>query len=152
MNWYKKYLYAWTAKATYTQNELLYKFKLFGVVYYKSGKGDHDIYINTHNNMTSAIPIGPGGRVIASDTLTRNILPELGIPWSVWSSVGKRPKKKDILRIQNQLPWNQEQVAEPEPEPEYSEWQKQPWYLEQQKQYASSTSFNLSKKNNNELV
>jgi len=142
MNWYKKYLYAWTAKATYTLNELLHKLKLFGVIFLKKGKGDHHIYINTHNNMTSAIPVGAGGKTIASDTLTKNILPELGIPWNVWSSIGKRPKKRDVERIQNQLPWNQEQITEQDPEqdPEQKllDWQKQPWYSKQQKQYASA--------------
>ncbi len=149
MNWYKKYLYAWTAKATYTLIELLHKLKLFGVVYYKKGKGDHSIYINTHNNMTSAIPSGSGGKTIASETLTHRILPELGIPWGVWSSIGKRPKKKDVARIQDQLPWNQKQTTEPEeilkPE-ETPEWQKQPWY-QKQTQIVSS-NFNLSKKKN----
>jgi len=140
MNWYKKYLYAWTAKATYTLNELLHKLKLFGVVYYKKGKGDHAIYINTHNNMRSAIPMGPGGKIIASNTLTNKILPELGIPWNVWSSIEKRPKKKDMARIHHLLPWNQKQTTEPEPESEQdvAEWQKQPWYLEQQKQYTNA--------------
>lgn len=151
MNWYKKHLYAWTAKATYTLNELLYKLKLFGVVFYKKGKGDHDIYINTNNNMTSAVPTGAGGRTIASETLTHKILPELGIPWNIWSSIGKRPKKRDVARLQDQLPWNQKETIEPEPEtePEIPDWQRGKWY-QQQRQLTSAVNFNLSKKKDKE--
>lgn len=142
MNWYKKNLYAWTAKATYTLDELLYKLKLFGVVFYKKGKGGHGIYINTNNNMTSAIPLGSGSKIISSETLTHKILPELGIPWAIWKSIGKKPKKKEMTQIQDQLPWNQKKMEEiQEPEQEIPEWQKQPWYLEQQKQYAQSCNW-----------
>lgn len=137
MNWYKRYIFA--GLPAYTQNELLYKLKLFGVEFLKEGKGDHSVFQNKHNGMISAIPMGPGSRIINPVTMKRKCVEDFGIPWPAWAKTPKKPTAKDMEKIQHLLPWGEDparhnvDLGEPTGIDVKKPYENEPWYIEQKK-------------------
>lgn len=132
MNWYKRYLYA--AIAACTADEFIHKLKMFGVEPMREGRGDHMIFLNKNNGNRDSVPMGPGARIINPITM-KKILGHLDIPWGVWKRLPKRPKLKDMLRIENQLPWAKQEIPleQPEPiKPKIPDWRNQQWFRDQQ--------------------
>ena len=132
MNWYKKYIYG--GLPAYTLEEFVAKLKIFGVHYSREGKGDHAIFLNTRNNKTHSVPMGPGSRIINPVTM-KDILFRLDVPWSIWHNSPKSMKRRDIEKIKNQFMQIQlNQSTEPTEDPveeKIPDWQKKPWYKKQ---------------------
>ncbi len=118
MNWYKKYIFA--KLRIYDLRDFLKVLKNFGVKYIRGGKGDHQLWgwIDAEGNKRSAsIPVGTSSREVNPVTM-KKIIDNLNIPWGDF----KRGKPQEQMVIE-----------EPQVE-EVSAWQKQPWYIEQQRQ------------------
>lgn len=138
MNWYKKIILA--GLPAYNLKEFVKKLQdEYGVQFLRHGKGDDQIWGVPGTIRKTSIPFGPGSRIINPFTLTK-MLKHLEIPLRDFKK--KQYKQKEVVP--------EDPIIQQEPE-ETSEWQKQPWYLKQQKQYASAASFNLSKKKDEEF-
>ena len=131
MNWYKKIILA--GLPVYNLKEFIKKLQdEFGVQFIRHGKGDDQIWGVPGTNKKTPIPFGPGNRTINPFTLTK-MLKHLQIPLQDFK---KRNVKQKEVAPQEALPTQPEEIPE---------WQKQPWY-QQQQQITTSANFNLSRK------
>ena len=139
MNWYKKHIYAGIPSTT--QIDFLYKLKLFGIVRGRKAGGSHVMYINPYLNKSTPISIGADGDNIGNG-IEKKVGNELGIPWSIWKKLPKRPRRKEVRQIENQLPWFKQlprfqseiqEIEEPE-EQKVPDYQSSVWFQNQQKQ------------------
>jgi predicted RNA binding protein YcfA (HicA-like mRNA interferase family) len=131
MNWYKRIITA--ALPAYTLNELTHKLRMFGVEFARGAGGDHAIFVNMNNGNRTTIPMGPGTRIINPETM-KQMLVHLDIPWGIFKTLPKSPKRKEMEQIEPHLPWRQQAKEKPS-EPKVPEYMKQPWYIKQQKEY-----------------
>ena len=119
MNWYKKIIAS--KKPTFTVRSFLKALKDYGVILERQGAGSRNILLNTTNNKRTNLHSHGGGMELGQDAI-RKMLRDLGINY--WEFMGI---KADITeeQVQNQ----------PNQQGNIPEWQKQPWY-QQQQQYA----------------
>lgn len=121
MNWYKKYIYAGHESNI---SDLIYKLELFGVEAQskKRGATSHVQFVNTNNGKLYHISNKGTGTTIPAGTI-QLLCKALDIPWSIFKKISKKPKKREVDRIEHLLPWNQgrEQI---EKVPEEQTWEK----------------------------
>jgi len=133
MNWYKRHIYA--GLDAYTVIELVQKLKMLGIVYVGEGRGDHKAFKNLANGEVTELPIG-GKKSVNPETIKQHVINKLNIPFNVWKSLPKKPKKKDIKRIEHLLPWHDDpakhniEIGEPTPDPHKDE----PWMIKYKQQ------------------
>ena len=133
MNWYNRFLTA--GLDAWDQKDFLKKLKKdYGVVFLRHGKGDDQIWGNPETGKRTVIPVSSGAKEINPYTMTI-MLKNLGIPL-------KDFKKRHFKKQTDPIPQTEPVQQTPQKVPD---WQKQPWYIEQQKMLQQTASVKSAK-------
>lgn len=132
MNWYERYIYA--GLDAYNFDELKHKLKMFGIQFDGFPGGDHVAFRNPLTNQYTEIPYH---KSINPATVKKHIIDKLNIPFGVWKSLSKKPKRKDMEKVRHLIPWFQKADAAQHNidigEPADVSYKDEPWYIEQEK-------------------